>query len=378
MLIRAPWESVASDATELRRFSARERHMAFWVALWTAAVVAELLVLRPALFNRETPVDGLEVVFACVGGSFAACGIVAWHRRPDSHTGALMTATGFAFFLPPLLGQLGTPFGATLAALLVDLWSVLFVALLVSLLTAGRLETRVDRLLVFGFVLPLLILGFVWLLFTEEMDNNLLLAFPDKGVADAIDSAQRAILLAACVATVLVLGARWRAASRPRRRALLPTLAGSFVLLIYSALLINDLVSGQRSEPLLWIASCSLVTVPLAFLAGQLRSRLAREEGERHGDQRAQGDPRQQLRAIPGDEIVDEQRRVDRQHERAGDRGQQRAPPAGAGTPPPACAEHEHGPDAGGDQNRSLGPVDRVRRSPCRGTPAGGCRRSPR
>ena len=45
-------------------------------------------------------------MFACVGGSFAACGIVAWHRRPDSRSGALMTATGFAFFLPALLGQI--------------------------------------------------------------------------------------------------------------------------------------------------------------------------------------------------------------------------------------------------------------------------------
>jgi hypothetical protein len=53
---------------------------------------------------------------------------------------------------------------------------------------------------------------------------------------------------------VLVLGLRWRAAMRPRRRALLPTIAGSFVLLVYAALLINDLASGERSEALLWIA----------------------------------------------------------------------------------------------------------------------------
>ena len=132
MLIRTPWATVASDVTELRRFTARERHVAFWAALWTAAVAAELLALRPALFDRDAPVQGLEVVFACVGGSFAACGLVAWHRRPDSRSGALMTATGFAFFLPSLLGQLGTPFADTLAALFVDLWSVLFVALLVT------------------------------------------------------------------------------------------------------------------------------------------------------------------------------------------------------------------------------------------------------
>ena len=156
--------------------------------LWTAAVAAELLVLRPALFDRDAPVQGLEVVFACVGGSFAACGLVAWRRRPDSRSGALMTATGFAFFLPALFGQIDAPLAATLVTWWVDLWSVLFVALLLSLLTAGRLESMVDKLLVFAFVLPLLILNFVWLLFAEEVEPNLLLAFPDEQIADVIDT----------------------------------------------------------------------------------------------------------------------------------------------------------------------------------------------
>jgi signal transduction histidine kinase len=280
-----PWDHLAGDATKspgrrkvqlLRRFGARGRHLAFWVALWTAAVAAEIAVLRPALFDRDTPVQGLEVVFACVGGSFAACGLIAWRRRPDSRSGALMTATGFAFSLPAVAGQIDAPLASTLATWFVDLWSVLFVALLVSLLSAGRLETTVDKLLVFAFVLPLLILNFVWLLVAEEVDPNVLLAFPHEGIAGAIDTIQRALLLLACLATVLVLGLRWRAATRPRRRALLPTIAGSFVLLVYAALLVNDLVSGERSQLLLWIASCSLVTVPLAFLAGLLRSRLAR------------------------------------------------------------------------------------------------------
>src|SRR5215213_2890198 len=185
---RTPWDHLASEVAKspgpdrvqlLSRFGARERHLAFWVALWAAAVAAELAVLRPALFDRDAPVQGLEVVFACVGGSFAACGIVAWHRRPDSRSGALMTATGFAFFLPSLLGQIDSAAAATLATLLVDLWSVLFVALLVSLLSAGRLESTVDRLLVFSFVLPLLILEFFWLLVAEEVEPNVLLALPD-------------------------------------------------------------------------------------------------------------------------------------------------------------------------------------------------------
>ena len=44
----------------------------------------------------------------------------------------------------------------------------------------------------------------------------------------------------------------------------------------FAALLVNDLIAGTRSQALLWLAACSLVTVPAAFLAGLLRSRLAR------------------------------------------------------------------------------------------------------
>jgi signal transduction histidine kinase len=265
-----------SEVQVASRFAARGYTPGLWIAFWVVAAVGEAIALRPVLFDRDTAIAGLDVVFSLVGGSFAAFGLVAWRRRPDSRSGALMTATGFAFFLPALLGQLDSALAGTLASWVVDLWSVLFVALLVSLLSAGRLESTVNRLLVFSFVLPLLILGFVWLLFAEEEAPNMLLAFPDEQIAEVIDTSQRALLLGACLATVLVLALRWRAASRPRRRALLPTVAGSFVLLVYSAVLINDLASGERSEPLLWIASCSLVTVPLAFLAGLLRSRLAR------------------------------------------------------------------------------------------------------
>jgi hypothetical protein len=59
--------------------------------------------LRPVLF--DPPVDGLAVVFSLVWLSFAAFGLVAWWRRPDSRSGTLMTATGFAFFVSPLLSQ---------------------------------------------------------------------------------------------------------------------------------------------------------------------------------------------------------------------------------------------------------------------------------
>ena len=238
-------------------------------------MAAELLALRPVLFSGDAPIRGLDVVFTLVGGSFAAFGLVAWHHRPDSRSGMLMTATGFGFFISPLLGQVDGPVAATGVNLFVDYWIFPFVALLLTLLTSGRLQRGLDRWLVAAYLLPLGVLQVAWLLFAD-LEGNLLLAFPDEQVAHALDRSQRGLLACVCAATLVVFAARWWRAPAPRRRALLPSVAGALVLLLFTVLLVNDLVSGTRSQVLLWFAACSLVTVPVAFLAGLLRSRLAR------------------------------------------------------------------------------------------------------
>ena len=67
-----------------------------------------------------------------------------------------------------------------------------------------------------------------------------------------------------------VIGARWKAASAPGRRAMLPSVAGISCLLFFAIAQQATLVSRA------WLRRCSLVTVPAAFLIGLLRSRLAR------------------------------------------------------------------------------------------------------
>jgi signal transduction histidine kinase len=245
-----------------------------WAVVLAAAAAAEFAVLLPIVTGGGDPVSGPIVVFNLVGGSFAACGLVAWHRRPDSRSGALMTAAGFAFLVPAALGQRDEALAATFAGLFGDVWIVFFVALMLTALTSGRLRSGVDRTLVGVFVLPALALQGAFMLFAAE-ESNLLLVAPDAGVADAIDRAQRMLLVGACGATIAVVAARWHASSPPRRRALLPSVAGAACLMAYAALLVNDLV-GSRSQALLWLAAGLLVSVPAAFLAGLLRSRLAR------------------------------------------------------------------------------------------------------
>jgi len=264
------------DSSQLGRHALAERPRGVpLAALWIAVVAAEALALRPVLWDREAPVQGIEVVFTLVGGSFAACGLVAWRRRPDSRSGMLMTATGCLFFVSPLLGQLGGELASTVRVLAVDLWIFPFVALILTLLTSGRLRSRLDRLLVASYALPLGLGQVLWMMFDPD-DGHLLLAWPDADVAHVIDRGQRGTLVCASIATVVVVVARWWGTSAPRRRALLPSLGGAFGLLCFAALLANDLVSGTRSQTMLWLAACSLVTVPLVFLAGLLRSRLAR------------------------------------------------------------------------------------------------------
>jgi signal transduction histidine kinase len=245
-----------------------------WLALWTATIAAQALALRP-VFDAEAPVPGPEVAFRLAGGAFAACGLIAWRRRPDSPIGPLMTATGFGAFVSPLLIQLETDLTWTIAILFGSTWTVGYVALLLLFLSGGGLARTVDRLLVGAFFLLLVPVQLVFLLFLP-VEWNLLSLSPDQEVADAIDRTRRWLMAGASLAVVGVLVARWAAASPPQRRAQLPAFAGGVSAFLFAALLVSGLRSQIPSESLWWGANVTLLLVPAAYLGGLLRSRLAR------------------------------------------------------------------------------------------------------
>jgi len=279
LILRAPFGMTRNRETadSARASFPLDGHgVAFFAVLLAVALAGEVLVLRPLVLDPDAPVSGIDIVFGLVGGSFAVAGLVAWHKRPDSYTGVLMTATGFAFFVSPLLRQVDGALAFTVWSLLVDLWIFFYVPLLLTLLTRGRMRSPIEPWLLVAYAVPLVLLQVIWMMFAELEGDNLLLAFPDEDVAHVLDRAQRSLLIAALAATVVVIAIRWWRASTPRRRALLPSIAGALTLLMFGALLTNDLVTGERSEPLLWVTALSLLTVPIAFLVGQLRSRLAR------------------------------------------------------------------------------------------------------
>ena len=251
----------------LPRFSAPRLSPALWTTLWAAGVAVFVVVIVGTAVADE-PIEGPRVAFRLVGGAFVACGLIAWRRRPDSRSGLLMTATGFLLFVEPLLTQFDSPTLKVLAVVLEDLWGIAIIWLLLTLLTGGRLSSRTDRLLVGAFVLE----NVLWIasyLFVER-DGNFLLVHADAGVVEALDSAVAMVISIACLSVAGVIGVRWKRASPPRRRALLPAVAG------ISALVFFAVANQAPSLWLGWVAILSLLTIPAGFLVGLLRSRLAR------------------------------------------------------------------------------------------------------
>ncbi|MGH3338207.1 MAG: sensor histidine kinase, partial [Propionibacteriaceae bacterium] len=252
------------------------RHVAFWVVAWSAFALAEVWVILHFLLNGPVaPYPAVLVVFRIVGGLFAACGLVAWQRRPDNHSGRLMTATGFAFLASPLLLQFESPLLRTTGLLLRNVWLLLLVTILLTFLSGGRLRTRTDWILVGAVAVDLLIVTPLALVFAA-VDGNLLLVRPDAEIARTVDTVYRALDLPISVIVAGVVATRWLKASRAGRRALLPSVAGSAWLLFFMVVLTAGLVGVRLPQAVFWILAISVVMVPVAFLTGLLRSRLAR------------------------------------------------------------------------------------------------------
>ena len=289
--------AAARDNPAMGRFAAPERGLAFWLALWALAIAAEFGALVPVIWPGEEHVETVQVIYRLIGGilrGVRADRVAPAARQPqraaDGRDRLRLLRLGRSSASSTRRSRRPRRSSSQ------ELWAPFFVALLLTLLTGGRLESRVDWLLVGAFVLALWVMQVVWLLFYEQ-DGNLLAVFPNADIADAVDKGQRSLAGLAsrrgrgrgrrCD------GARRRA---PRRRALLPSVAGSVALLLFAALLTNDLVTGSRSQTVLWLADLlareragGLPRRPAALAAGPRRPGRPLPRPQDHARGRAAG-----------------------------------------------------------------------------------------
>jgi signal transduction histidine kinase len=187
-----------------------------------------------------------------------------------------MTAVGCTYLAAQILTQAHTSPLFTWGIWLGDAWIVSFVLFLLAS-PDGHLKARFDLYVVGMFAIMAFPLELVWLLFFEtgESPENALLVWPNAGVADNVDSAQRALVVVASVVLAFTLARRWIVASAPLRRALMPVLVGSVGILLGSVLVGLDKFQVEF-ETARWLVLSVYVAIPLVVLGGILRSRLAR------------------------------------------------------------------------------------------------------
>jgi signal transduction histidine kinase len=251
----------------------------------SAALAGGVGVAVLAARSRHLGVDPALIGLGLLTGwSFVASGLVALRRRPENRFGWLLVGCGFAWYAGALPAASWSPL-FTFGLLVSPIWAAVFVHTILAF-PSGRVgDQRLARAAVGvaygGFVLlqiPYVVVGAPDRQFDCPCPDNLLLVSDNRDAAGLINLLQltvAGVLVAAMVVFVLVR--RWRAASPPLRRVLGPFLAtGSATLLL---LVFGEALAGVGLDPLnpvVMAAFVGLAAIPLAFLVGLLRSRLAR------------------------------------------------------------------------------------------------------
>ena len=222
------------------------------------------------------------LAFALTAGlSFVGSGLIALWRRPDNRTGILLLAVGYLWFL----GALAESDNDWVFTVGLALNSIVFGAFVHLLLAFpwGRLGRRRDAYLV-AATYALVLLGSVALLLVEERpDPNCAtclstVAVTDDSTAQTLTQvAVTGLALALIGAILATVGRRFMRSSPALRRVLGPVIVtGAIAMLVAVGELAVGIFSERAAEPLEFVFLAAFATVPLAFLAGVLRARLAR------------------------------------------------------------------------------------------------------
>jgi PAS domain S-box-containing protein len=216
-----------------------------------------------------------------VGLSFLISGVIALWRRPDNRTGIFLVLVAYFWCLGGLT-ESNNDWIFTIGVLLNSLALGAFVHLLLAYPT-GRLLGRRDLWLVVGTYALVFVGSAVQLLVDPQPDPDC----PDCESTIAVTSSDTAhtvatgmvsaLALALVVGVLAIVVTRFLRAHGALRRALGPVLGtGALVMVVLIVELVVATFSEDAAEPLYYVFLVVFALVPVAFLAGVLRSRLAR------------------------------------------------------------------------------------------------------
>jgi signal transduction histidine kinase len=260
-----------------------QRARIFTASVAAAAVAAAaggvVAIATGAVRNDTRTLAAVTLVAAL---SFVGSGLVAWRRRPEVLTGALMVAAGFAMFAGSL-SDTNSALPFTIGLVLAPLPAAIVGHLILSF-PEGRLHSRLERIVVAGAYFVTVVMQIVMLMFMGfehvtgcPCPTNLLFIEDNMSLHSAIMSTQRFAGIAVGALAAWIVLRRWQTASGPLRRALAPILLTGSATIV---LLLGTLIAANTSTHA-WAAVSSaervaVALVPVAYLIGLFRARLGR------------------------------------------------------------------------------------------------------
>jgi signal transduction histidine kinase len=217
-------------------------------------------------------------LFLATGWGFVGVGLWVWKQRPAGNIGPLMVAVGLSALLKGLAFS-----NDSVVFAIASVGEVLIYAFLIHLLLSfpsGRLETRLDRLLVTIAYVNTTVVQLGVFLFTDpaKADPSNPLLIENSEAAGVLSAAQLDISIALLGAVVAVLYRRWRSGTPGRARVFAPIVAvgGITFLLLMAALVVEQAgLSSDISDAQTLALFTSIACLPFAFLVGLLRSRFS-------------------------------------------------------------------------------------------------------
>jgi hypothetical protein len=245
-------------------------------------VACALSLAAPML--RGLPMHPLDqTIHTGVAAAYIGAGVVALLRRPGNATGLLMAAVGFLWLVGDLY-WIDAALAFTIAATYETLYQPVLAHLALAFPT-GRLPGRLELRVMVGVYVWTLGNNLVRMLFYDpqaegcsQCPPNLLLIDHDPGLERGITDITTYLAVAVIVGVVALIARHWWRATRAARHVMTPVLWAAGPAAAYFVMReIADLVTlSPTAERFVYeFMPLGLAVVPLGFLVGLLRTRLA-------------------------------------------------------------------------------------------------------
>jgi signal transduction histidine kinase len=262
--------------------SLRRALVAIGIAGFISSVVSGIIIFSSDLADDPAVMGVLTLI---VSWSFLATGLYTWDRRPDNLIGPLMVAGSFAWSLAGLgASDSSWPFAVGMTFNSVPF---AFVIHMIVVFPSGKVKSGYERFMVsYAYAAGCVVAAFPTVFLDtlhapkDECTGcpaNPLLITSNEGLANAIFFALSLVSVFVLAHLTVHMVRRARSASAEERRRNAPVWwAGAATLFLLGASLFTNLTpeDGSYDDGLYYVAMLAIASVPYAFWAGLVRSRL--------------------------------------------------------------------------------------------------------